>query len=258
MFKKNANTNKVAAVAAVGEPVQIKGYQPNGSTQMFVFRAAAKKLYASRLDCCDKSYDIRCGIATVEVADNLEALYGPRVILVDKQFAGYNNFMSRKKLLALIEIENQRYAGSTITLQANVREDQIVDDPRIIGLQESLLGAAQIYGHSAMKNGVMDSTAMLLDGLKKPSKALHKAYKKGTVIPHVQATCTPEEQEIIDDLFEDLSDEEIEEIIGEDVQPELTDADAQVEAPAPAPSAPKAPQQTKPQPKKNKQNKGKK
>ena len=252
MFKKNANNVNVK-VAAVGEPVQIKGYQPNGSTRMFVFKTPTKKLYASRLDCCDKSYNIRCGIATVEVADSLEALYGPRVILLDKALVGYNNFMSRKKLLALIEIENQRYAGSTITLQANVREDQIVDDPRDISLHEALLGSAQLYGHRAMKNGVMDSTSILLDGLKKPAKALHKAHKKGLAIPQQQAqACTPEEQEIIDDLFEDLSDEEIEEIIGEELQPEAdANADAQVEAPA-APAQPK-----NQQPKKNKQNKKK-
>lgn len=251
--KSNGNTK----VAALGEPVMIKGYQPNGSTRMFVFKAASKKLYASRLDCGDQSYNLRCAIATVEVADDLEALYGPRVILLDKTLVGCNNFMSRKKLLALVEIENQRYAGSTVTLQANVNEAQIIDQPRDIALQESLLGAAQIYGHRAMKNGVMDSTAMLLDGLKKPSKALHKAYKKGVAIPHVQAqACTPEEQEIIDDLFEDLSDEEIEEIIGEEVEPEITDADAQVEPPSPSPKA--APAQPKPQqPKKNKQNKKK-
>ena len=254
MFKKNANNVNVK-VAAVGEPVQIKGYQPNGSTRMFVFKTPTKKLYASRLDCCDKSYNIRCGIATVEVADSLEALYGPRVILLDKALVGYNNFMSRKKLLALIEIENQRYAGSTVTLQANVNQSQIVDDPRDISLQESLIGSAQLYGYRAMRNGVMDSTSILLDGLKKPSKALHKAYKKGTVIPHVQAqACTPEEQEIIDDLFEDLSDEEIDEIIGEEVQPEAdVNVDAQVDPPSPtASTAAKATA-----PKKNKQNKKK-
>lgn len=251
MFNKSNNQ-----LAAVGEPLVIKGYQPNGSSRMFVFKAAGKKLYASRLDCSDQSYNIRCGIATVEVADNLEALYGPRVILVDKNLVGYNNFMSRKKLLALIEIENQRYAGSTITLQANIREDQIIDQPRDIALQESLLGSAQMYGYRPMKNGVMDSTAMLLNGLKKPAKALHKAHKKGIMIPQQQAqACTPDEQEIIDDLFEDLSDEEIEEIIGEELQPEAdANADAQVEAPAsPAPAQPK-----NQQPKKNEQNKGKK
>lgn len=258
MFKKNANNN----VATIGEPMVIKGYVPNGTTKMFVFKAAGKKLYASRLDCCDKTYNLRCGIATVEVAEEYEALYGPRVIILDKKIANHNSIFCRKELLALIEVENQRYCGSSVSLQSNVNPDQIIDDPRIINTQEALLGSAQLYGYKAVRSGVMDSTSIMLEGLKKPAKALHKAHKKGVVIPHVQAqACTPEEQEIIDDLFEDLSDEEIEEIIGEEVveaQPE--DADAQVEPPAPeaAPKASPAPAQPKPQqPKKNKQNKKK-